>query len=39
MSCNGQQKVCGLGKIPGGFLHIGRILIRKKWREESIHFR
>ena len=29
MSCNGHQNVCGSGKIPGGFLHIGRILIRK----------
>lgn len=40
MSCCSHQNVCGLGRIPAGFLHIDRILIRKKKRRaESIHFR
>lgn len=30
MSCCSHQNACGLGRIPAGFLHIDRILIRKK---------
>ena len=30
MSCCGHEKVCGLGRIPAGFLHIDRILITKE---------